>query len=118
MLRFCATQLTAEEKAELKALSKKCGGAVSRKWDAAKCTHLVTLANTSSVTEKLVLALLGLRPVVHVGWLKDLAAGGTAKPLRPVPETAAFGPVVTRSRRQGPFRVRHTADRRCVWGGG
>ncbi|CAM9923377.1 unnamed protein product, partial [Ectocarpus sp. 8 AP-2014] len=26
--------------------------------------------------------------------------------------TAAFGPVVTRSRRQGPFRVRHTADRR------
>ncbi|CBN76058.1 nibrin [Ectocarpus siliculosus] len=111
-LRFCATQLTAEEKAELKALSKKCGGAVSRKWDAAKCTHLVTLANTSSVTEKLVLALLGLRPVVHVGWLKDLAAGGTAKPLRPVPETEAFGPVVTRSRRQGPFRVRHTADRR------
>ncbi|CAM9362674.1 unnamed protein product, partial [Ectocarpus sp. 13 AM-2016] len=111
-LRFCATQLTAEEKAELKALSKKCGGAVSRKWDATKCTHLVTLANTSSVTEKLVLALLGLRPVVHVGWLKDLAAGGTAKPLRPVPETAAFGPVVTRSRRQGPFRVRHTADRR------
>lgn len=129
---MCGTQLSAEDKASLKALSKKCGGSVSRKWDAARCTHLVSPAASAIVTEKLVLALAEVRPAVHIGWLKALVvagggggdggegvAGGAGgggvlkkKPLGPVPDTEAFAPVVTRG--GGSFLVRDNPDRRYV----
>lgn len=84
-LRFCGTLLLAEDKVQLKALSKKCGGVMAtRKWDPATSTHLVTPPSPTSVTEKLVLAVLAVKPAVHMGWLRALVEAGTAKPLKPV----------------------------------
>ncbi|CAM9128189.1 unnamed protein product, partial [Laminaria digitata] len=108
-LRLCGTQLSSEDKAELKGLVKKAGGVVARKWDL-RCTHLLSPPAVSIVTEKLVLAVAVVRPAIHVGWLKALVSGASAKPLRPVPDTASFGTVVTRGR--GSFAVRDDATRR------
>eukprot|EP00903_Cladosiphon_okamuranus_P009073 g8674.t1 len=109
-LRLCGTSLSPEEKAELKKLCKRCGGSVARKWEAGgRCTHLVSPA-VATVTEKLVLAAAEGRPTVHLGWLRDLAAAGTAKPLRAVPDTVPFVSIVKRGR--GLFPIKKDADRR------
>lgn len=83
---------------------------MAKRWEpAGRCTHLVSPA-VATVTEKLVLAAAEGRPTIHLGWLRDLAASGGAKPLRAVPDTTPFVSVVKRGR--GMFPVKNDAERR------